>query len=157
MKDIQIKRSSWHYWVASNLGGWNRRRETDFCDYIRHVILAVIALGLYLLAAVLYLWSGYDWVVWVHGALFHGSSEHMPKFARLFVTVSGVALFVGCAIVIAFGVEHLKYCLEERAYQRRLIKSKRYHVAAVPKEPSFLQHAYRSLKDKVCFHMNIVD
>jgi hypothetical protein len=157
MKNITIKKNSWHYWVASNPGGWSSWRETDFCDYVRRVILGLFLLSLCLFAILLYLWSGYDWVVWVHGVLSHAAHEHMPKFARLFVTVSVIAILIGFCFVAAFGVEHLRSYLIERAYQRRQLKSQQPSFAAIPKEPSFLQHAYRSMKDKMCFRMNIVD
>lgn|ERR1700682_5468384 len=157
MKDIHIKRNSWHYWVASNPGGWNTWRETDFCDYVRRVILGLFLLSLLLFAIILYLWFGYDWVVWAHSTIGHTAHTDMPKLARLFVTVSSVAVFVGGVIGIALGVEHLRSYLIERAYQRRQLKFQQPSFAAIPKEPSFLQHAYRSLKDKMCFRMNIVD
>lgn len=154
MKEITIKRNSWHFWLASSLGS-TRSIETDFCRYVRRVLLGLFLLSSYLLAIVLYLWSGYDCIVWAYSVLFHGTHIEMPRLARLFVIVSSLALLIIVAIGVAWCVEKIKEYLENRAYERRRLGPQQSPV--IMKEPSFLQTAYRSIKDKVCFKMNIVD
>lgn len=159
MKNITIKRNSWHFWVACNLGGrrWSSTNQ-DFCAYVRRIILGLF-LGTFLFSfclffVILYFWSGYEWATWVRGILFHGAHSAMPKFAIPFVVVNSVALLIGVILGLSWAVTSLKNYLDDRACERRV---KVQQKSIVPKEPSFAQTAYRSVKDKICFKMNIVD
>ena len=174
MKAIDINKRSWHFWLASKVG-WKQRyyskkldrwMDTDFCSYVRWVILGIIVATIWgtLLAGVagIYLYSGYYTVHWIidmihQGRFFKGPPEMVP-----FIFITGITLGVGIVLGLIWCVaqalewrDHRRYLASELA--RSKLGQPTLGPTPVPKEPTFVQVAYRSIKDKVCFRINLVD
>ena len=167
MKAIDINKKSWHFWLASKVG-WREskyhkklrtRVPTDFCYYVRRVILGIICASIWgsFIASVvgLYLYSGYFTVNWImdmthQGRFFKGPPEITP-----FIVVNFVVIIVAVVLGVIWCRIQLLEWRDKRGYAARLIA--RNQATTVPKEPSFVQVAYTSIKDKVCFRINIVD
>jgi hypothetical protein len=171
MKAIDIREKSWHFWLASKVG-WRESKynkklrthvPTDFCYYVRRVILGIICASIWgsVIAGLigLYLYSGYFTVNWIVDMIHLGKFFPGPREIGPFLFINGIALGVCLVLGIAWGGGQLltwRYLRREarNALARQLSG---LGVAPVPKEPSFVQVAYTSIKDKVCFRINIVD
>lgn len=125
MKTFELKKESWHYWVA-NFGETRVYEETDICSYIRYMIRGGLLLALCVIvgggagAATLFaIGNLFSW-------LFLGYDLHETT------KIVGIAFIILVMIpaTVILGVT-AKEKMEEG-------------------EPGFIRLAYRSWKDKFC-------
>jgi len=133
MKTFELKRESWHYWLA-NFGepGGRVHTETDICSYIRYVMIGSFwftVTGVIGLAFVSWLshsignligWLLFDYVL----------EKSSFAFFLFFGTIALLLTFIA-------GTVYVKEKVEES-------------------EPGFARLAYRSWKDKFCAKVKLV-
>lgn len=151
MKSITLKKNSWHYWLATNIGDY-KEYQNDFCAYVRSVLFSIIAgalivttfggIGLFILyvigrevhalfTCVISGWFGISTVC---------SYGKFEEAATSFLV--GLAI---CAAIIAVIVFSCK--------RKERIRKEIYAGRRKMPEPSFITLAYRSLKEKTCFRV----
>lgn len=151
MKAITLKKNSWHYWLATNIGDY-KEYQKDFCAYVRSVLFSIIAgafivalfgsIGLFILYAIgrevyaLYTCVISGWIG-ISTVCSYGKFEDATTGA-----FAGLAV---CAAILAVIV--LLYKRKER------IRKEIYAGRRKMPEPSFVALAYRSLKEKTCFRV----
>src|SRR4029077_15992674 len=122
MKEIMINRDSWHYWFA-NLG--DGANTSDFCAYVRSVLGGILMciFGIVIIS----LYSGITGLAvgWLFAVINNGWVD--PEAAAPGLAING-AIIIALALVPSY-----------RAIRQTSEKSE------------FIQHAYVSLKDKICF------
>jgi hypothetical protein len=169
MKAVDINKGSWHFWLASQVS-WKqtyysnklcKRVPTDFCYYVRRVILGFIWVAILasvaLALAGLYLYSGYYTVQWVLDMIHQGKFFQGPGEAGPFLFITSMTLAVGIALGVILCIAQALKWRDTRCYLARELARSRAEPTLLLKEPSFVQVAYRSIKDKVCFRINIVE
>lgn len=170
MKSIQIRKGSWHWWVAETFGGWKQYRsedqwevindrrwykgsvevENDFCCYVRRFLLGALWLALLTLVATV-------------AVAFVGMMEYALFRALMGGTWSkdastGVAILIaGAAIGSLIGIMMWR---ARTKYERRDAAEARKEARAIEKlknkdKESFLKHLYLSIKNRVCFKMEV--
>lgn len=144
MKPFNLKKNSWHFWLAKKCGGldyWEGHDVLDICTYSRKVLKGLfVFLFLSLFAfmfGIAYLVGGYDLFV----CLLNPVCSEAPPTSMLFLVINGIIAFIFTLACGAVGVE--KY----REY--------RYTHPVDNKDPSFLTLWYRKLKDKTCVLINL--
>ena len=121
MKTFELKKKSWHYWIA-NFGEERVYESTDICSYIRYVIkggllfLLVASVGIFLGGSLLFSIGN------LFGWLFLGYELEKVTF-----TTFSVIILFGALIGFFLGKEAIEQS-----------------------EPGFVRLAYRSWKDKFC-------
>lgn len=180
MKTVEVKQESWHYWLASNFGGWQPHHtedryeidedtgrphwaatkivEHDFCKYVRHVIVGtVIALIVLLSAATLLVVEGVM-LLNIYTTLFR--HQEFIKLSQVTAAIDVLALFF--AIMVG-GTVFFKY-IERRSRDvpiDGLTKQEKRMLRAIErekaKENSFIRNAYLAFKDKVCFKLKVTE
>jgi hypothetical protein len=126
MKTIELKRKSWHYWLA-NFGEERVYSATDICSYIRYVIFGTslfllslaggVSLTIWVLVSVANIFS---WLFWGHELN----------------TASQILIGVVAGFGIMFGTMAGKVKMQDS-------------------EPGFVRLAYRSWKDKFCARIEL--
>jgi hypothetical protein len=164
MKEMAINKASWHYWVATELGGFKPKKHLDFCAYVRRFLLGMLgafvlscigAFILYLVASLLFF--GYLFI----------TTGHIPKEGwfgvgiMLDAIIGGVIAVFAVVIALAVGVERLKEYLREtkkaRQHEQYLAAEAYYqeHGKYPEVQDGFLTEAYRSFKQKTCYRLRV--
>lgn len=155
MKTLKFNKKSWHYWVATKfgpLGDW--KTNTDFCAYVRAVMVGSIWLSMLVVLGMGILYCGFEWVRWVIACLEAG---HLLKLAEmspamLFMMIIGIVATVALVLGTIWGWVQLQVYMRQRA------KVKRSHTNAyVEPPPSFIHQAYLTWKEKTCFKVELND
>lgn len=130
MKTFELKKKSWHYWLA-NFGGERVYTHTDICAYIRYVMYGTFFLML--VAAFLATLSGAT--LFAIGNLF---SWLFLGYQLHDITQVIFGILVGFSLMIAV--------MAAKAH---------YNVNVRDSEPGFVRLAYRSWKDKFCARIEL--
>lgn len=147
MEAIKINKNCWHYKIARKLGGWKECKyndsPNDFCSYLTAFLGGLFKIAL-LIAFVSYLLIGYYRLFyWIHTRFVEGIRTPLDFPSIFAVVITFLSIYVGILLWL------WKY-LERRKKQKTL-------YVPVTKGPSFLKSAYISLKDKVCFQVELID
>lgn len=125
MKTVTVSRKSWHYWLAERGCFWPER-EGDLCHYIGAVLMGVtLMLSIAWLVIIAAFVAG-DFIGWLAAVLAHGWVA--PGFLAI------VGLFA-----LAFGVVHIGF----------------RGARAVAENVEFVHDAYASLRDHICYRLEI--
>jgi hypothetical protein len=147
MLAFNLKKDSWHMWVANfgntRIGEYTQKHGTDICTYIRAFFwgalgVIVCAVGIVLGAT----WIGF--ALYGLGAYALGFINEIPGESFILFGICFVALLI---ITLVFLTE--KYHDYKREKRRR-----QYASGLPPPEPGFVTLAYRKFKDKTCFKIN---
>lgn len=138
--NYDLKKNSWHYWLAKIGGqsGWDK--STNLCAYIRRIVYGIIKLSFWTIVltmvTIAYFVGGWDFFT----CMFDASCTEVPPTAALFVALSGIAVFLFVLGLVLIGAD----------------KVREYRIShqSVTKEPSFLTLVYRKFKDKTCVKIN---
>lgn len=147
MKSLNFNRESWHYKVATELGGLPKWFETtNICEYTRAVLKGAIMMMIVAAAAFGLLYWVAITIAWWIAVLYTG----------VFIDASGPIVLSG--IVIIFTVVSAVTILINRfqgwLYARQCKKHRECDYAP-PKPDSFIKKAYRSWKDKTCVRITL--
>lgn len=132
MNTLKLRRKSWHYWLASNLGGdypesyAMKRKTQNICTYARAVFWNLLAL----------LFFGVIGGVLIFGFI---GLPILWLFTRNTSVLSIIEILWGWILV--FGVIIGTTFLIQK-YRKR---------STAAKQPSFIGTWYRSIKEKVCY------
>lgn len=144
MKTFELKKKSWHFWLAKKCGGldyWEGHDVLDICTYSRKVLKGLFLFLFWsVLGAVVsiaYLIGGYDFFA----CLLNPVCTETPPTSVLFLVLSGCAGFIFALAASCVGID--KY----RDYKATHPSEK--------KDPGFLTLWYRKIKDKTCFMVDI--
>lgn len=149
MKSLEFSSKSWHFKVADKFGGYNVYRQ-DFCHYVRSVIWGLLVLMFFgaLGGALTYCFG--DWLAWFAVGIVHSFTE--PGVGALIF--NGLLATAGI-IALCFGfIGGCVWISEKRRDARWKAQFDPNHVEP---PPSFLKHAYVTLKEKTCFKLTIKD
>jgi hypothetical protein len=155
MKTLKFNKNSWHYFIATRLGPLSQWRDTtDFCAYVRAVLVGMIwALALVVIAGAL-LYCGVCWTIWIIDCIKAG---HLIKLANgspelLFSLVLMLVIIVAAALGAIYGVVQLQeYLRDKRRRKYQYTNNEDY----VEPPPSFIKHAYLTFKEKTCFKVEL--
>jgi hypothetical protein len=147
MKPFVFNKDSWHYWLATEMSGFDKyRTETDICSYTRDVIkgafwttaafAAVCAMLFWVTVTVVW------WVVVLQYGFFHADGP---------VVLTAILTIFGTSALIAEGVPWLY-----RKAQRKLYDSRQGNREKV-KTDTFITEAYRSWKAKTCVRVTLIE
>jgi hypothetical protein len=163
--------------VYENKGGLAVHKETrsvesDFCSYIRHVFLGVVVC----LAAALAICIAVYSIGYTLYCIFEKIFRHVSIMGRVHDALCGIGGMVMAFAFMAFVFHYLPKWLirawdwirnlqdEDKAFERvnrravrEATKRNRKRLAQIEREnnPSFLMMAYRSIKDKTCFKIEV--
>lgn len=149
MKPFVFNKDSWHYWLATECGGFTTRRdESNICEYTRKVIkgvmnfslMAAIVLGLVYWITITVVW----WVV----ILQHGFFEAQGP-----IVLTAVLGILSVALLLMEGIPWAYRKMKRAVYNARHSSGYREPV----KVDNFLTQAYRSWKEKTCVKVTLVD
>jgi hypothetical protein len=145
MKTINLRRNSWHYWLAKDVASWNHIDNDDFCSYVRAVIagavlISIVSVIVSVVGGGSVVGAGVALYCWWHHVNLNTLSPILGFSAACFATVS-----IGAAVI---GIVYLFLTLKKHA------KEKLHHKAGT-KPDSFIRSAYVSFKDKVCFRVKL--
>lgn len=148
MKTLTFKRDSWHFWIATRLGRFTYYRRgpnsTDFCEYIRAVLLCCLLGFVFLLVACFLLFCLSDTFVWLYNCYRVGHFFDPGKSGAAFILmILGVVVFLGICAGIAYSILWLA------------VKSVDRQSTNTGAPPSFISKAYESFKDRVCFRVEL--
>lgn len=145
MKKLKFKRNSWHHEIAI-LGGIDRYEEADdFCSYVRK-FAAGSAIGLFFLVMSLStICAVGDFLSWLAAMVaVHGYIE--PTVFAFAVTF----LIILCAVIGMMAGLHI---LGQKIRRKNL--AMRQSGVYIEPAPIFISKAYRSVKDKICFRIEL--
>lgn len=132
MKTAIINRNSWHFRLQAFV--FQLSDPYDFCNYVRRVIWSVAVMSLLCIASIVFsvvvLYSAGDFIGWLAAGVFYGfvPIEDGKGFAAVLLLMSVVALCLAIKAGAPIIGEH---------------------------RPDFIADAYRSLKDHVCYRLEI--
>lgn len=170
MKTIQIRKGSWHWWVAKNFGGWKQYRneeqyklhngklwfvgsitvENDFCSYARRFVLGSFwLLVLTTLVTVALTFIGIMEYALVKALI----SGVWTKNAGTGVVILGTGALSGA--VIGFLIWRDKSKWERREARKARQEAREIEKLKNKERPSVLKHIWLSIKDKTCFRMEV--
>lgn len=153
MNNYIFKKTSWHYWVATVLGGLkgpyfaDPLHKIDGCMYIRTILYGLFKA---LVCALFIAWEmvslGYGTLfayVWIESSI----KIQLPVFA-----VAGLALLAiaSASVLILTGVVYASFALVT-------IMDKRTAAIKIENRESVVTLWYRSVKEKVCFFVQFED
>jgi hypothetical protein len=152
MEELNYKRSSWHYWLATKLGPMQRWDDaTDFCTYVRAVVVGMLMFCLLSCLGLGLLYCFGDWLGWISAMIKAGHiiwlSGKDPSGAMIFNVVLGVCAGIGGFGGGMYWREQANHRKAERIWQAKQELGANY----VPPEPSFIGHAWKRFKDKTCY------
>lgn len=173
MKTIQIRKGSWHWWVAETFGGWKEIRSqekwsiqdgkrrfdgyenvqnTDFCAYARRFVvgmLVVVLLSSMLISSVATI--GLMQYALIKALL----SGAWSKDASTGLTMLILMVLLGVVLLFLKWRSNTKYkrraAKEAKLLERELRLQNNSEAYKVP----FLKHAWTSLREKTCFRMEV--
>jgi hypothetical protein len=156
MKTLKFKKDSWHYWLASTMGPLKQWEETtDFCSYVRAVIIGAVLAGLVGALAVGAVCCVGDWLGWLAASIkagyFIAFEPNSFRGAMLVNMALAMAAVLGAIISVCYLVSRMKRRREEINYAR----ANELGDAYVEPPPSFIMHAYLTWKEKTCFKVEI--
>lgn len=153
MKALNFKKDSWHFKVATKLGGYTAPfyseyddrmvgDNADICTYSKAVargglILLIIAVIIYLAALVI--------MHTLLGVIFSFIYGY-PIFTEMGVAGVMLSLIAGITTVLFKLSQYMSKRAEERRYQTKEVKP-----------DGFVKHAYKSWKEKYCMPVNFVE
>lgn len=157
MKTLQFSKSSWHYWVASEFGRmYSPSCVTDFCKYMRHVLLGIIILSIWIAAGSFILYLVGNFLAWGVACLVHWQRIPPDVEAFLVILILAAAMVVVCiAGLIAacvISLDKIGDYRREREYKRQYGDGSGNYV---PPPPSFMDSVWRTIKDKTCFRVEL--
>ena len=137
MKTVTINRNAWHFRAQHQIFSLRGDPE-DFCAYVRRVIWSVLVLALFAIAAIaggcIAVYSTGDFIGWLVAGIVYG-----------FVRIEGG---VGFAAAMTAGVLAL-FCVGISRLART------GGALLTEHKPEFLSDAYRSIKDRICYRLEI--
>lgn len=145
MKPLVFKETSWHYWLASDLAGYNAKQRWDanLCDYTKAVFKGCVVVALLaMLALGLLYWVGITLAWWVAIAV-HGFIDAVAPQALTMVLIVG-----GASYVIVTGSTKISNYVKAKHMTKRRAKN----IAA---PDWFIPNAWRALKEKTCVRIKI--
>lgn len=150
MKPLKFSKNSWHYKVATKFGGLEAWGDLDFCEYVRSVLLGIFLLSMIAIICFAGLFALADWMAWVSAMIITGSM----------ITPSEPATIITACWVIAFiiiGCVYGSRIYDNRKEARRLEAFKAWQAGGeyIPTQPGFITMAYRTLKEKTCFRVEL--
>jgi hypothetical protein len=166
--NIKIKKSAWHYWVATKLGFWKERisnplwyeddqpmtiKNTDFCGYLRRVLLGLLWIALMCAALFVYVYSTVVTIEHILNGTYRTHDQWQEVIGTVINSVIIAALFWFLMYKLLFkwgGGEFLIKCWLpiSKLLTDRKKKEKKEH------DP-FYKAAYETLKHKFCVTMEI--
>lgn len=129
MKTIELKRKSWHHWLA-NFGDKRIYETTNICEYTRCVLIGTFLFLLSVVVSSLSTGAVLFTIGNIFGWLFLGYEFH---------NVSVIVTSTFTCIVLMFFI----------------IVGRAKLIHQVDKEPSFVRLAYRSWKEKYCARVEL--
>ena len=128
MREVRIRRNSWHYKLANSFGG-DAAYATDICAYVRLAIVAALLYVFCIAAVIVFSAPLGDFFGWLIAGFKHG-----------FVEPEGLAI-VAIAMLIICGALTIM----------ALIINNWDRISS----DTFVGDAYYSLRNKVCFKVRI--
>lgn len=147
MKPLVFNKESWHYWLATEMGSFNKyRSDSNICEYTRTVLKGVvIACGVAAILLALTYWILITLVWWAVVIQYGFIWETGP------MALSIVIILVGMVVGVTNGIPWL-YRRARRAVFERLSVGDHKKV----KTDTFITKAYRSWKDKTCVRVTLI-
>lgn len=149
MLAFDLKKDSWHMWVANfgnvRIGEYMKREGTDICTYTRAFMIGGVLLAFCTLAA-------FGFATWIilglYGifAYFFGSLAELPVES---VTIIGIIASLSLLVSFMATTQKIKDYQREKRHQASM-------SGLPPSTPGFLTLAYRKFKNKTCFKINFV-
>lgn len=156
MKALNFSKKSWHYWLA-NLGNYNEDRE-DFCHYVRSAIVGVFVCAMIAVVALAVIVGVGDFIAWIVAMIVAGTYIE----PRLPAQVTASLLFISAVIGILLGISlwnekrKIRKLNEQIAREREILNAILEGKEPLPApQPNFIQSAYKTLKEKTCFKVNL--
>ena len=154
MEAKTFKRNTWHAQLAFHYGPlhWHTYRygggALDICAYTRAVLTGLIKLTFLMIGVSLFFVVPFaDTLAWLVSGIVNGFTG--PDFpAQFFLTLVSVILGFAVLILVGAGIKSLW-----EAVRRKMAKGRE----EAPKPDSFVTSAYKSVKGKFCFRINVVD
>lgn len=148
MKTFNLKKDSWHWWIATTFGGHETYdTESNICSYSRRVVLGSLLFALAVFICLGLTASVGDLLAWVIVGLQHGFLANLGLGMWAGLLLSGIAVLAAGACVVAginmYGYKAKQFVNAPKEISPGLYKD-RFHVIW-----------WRSFKDKTCAHINI--
>lgn len=176
MKKIEIKKGSWHYELAE-MFGWKRYVQTeryvvnedgrprfdgwdttegDFCSYVRKILLGVIiGVGCTVVAlavtAMVLTWEYHTFKYYFLCVFYHSCT--LDRYGESGVILNNVVLGFSIFALCVVGMRKFSKMRGLTKFEQEELKILR--TIQRRNEKTFLKAAYSSLKDKVCYRMEI--
>ena len=146
MKALTFNRKSWHYWLATKVGGY--KEYYDFCAYVRSVIFGAIVMTMLLAlgAAALYAVGRDVYALYTCQIAGWFGIKMVCTYGPFEDVVSGFIVGILAVVIILYTV--IKYMNYRESVLDKIRAGER-----PPKKPSFIKTAYRSIKEKTCYRV----
>lgn len=147
MKSLNFNRDSWHYKVATELGGMPKWfNTTNICEYSRAVVKGVVAMLVILAVCFGALYWVADTLAWWAAVI---TTHVFPPAVGPVILTTAVSVF--CLIEgVSWSFTKIADWLDDR-------RAKKHQQAYLePRKPdSFVEKAWRSWMDKTCVRVTI--
>lgn len=140
MKSIALSKNSWHYRLANTYAGKHYMPDypTDFCTYFGNVMSGVGCVLLIIMFSSMWLGGLVNAAIWAFVRFTTETNISLDDY--------GFGMTALTAVICIFAAwVWLKYRYLEHKYKRDNIES----------TPSFITLAYRKIRDKMCFTVEL--
>ncbi len=149
MEPVLFTQNSWHYRLASLNGLRNDiYKDTDICTYLKQIGTSILMLIAFVSLTGTYL-TGFGSAIyfWFHGIFFPADVSWFTATVTFFYAIT--SLIVSGIVALFLHSLWNTYC------EKRDDKLDELYEQGIAPKQSFIKHAYRSIKDKVCFNIKI--
>jgi ABC-type phosphate transport system permease subunit len=146
LKTINLNKKSWHYWVATTVGSF-KPSSSDFCKYVRHVILGSLLLAFFSIVVAVV-------VGFLGGGLINIGILVWDFLSRTPYTITNAFMQAGSLVlcmISAAGIVGALIYFAKSAYDERKWANE---IANTNKPDSFVKNAYKTFRNKACFKVN---